>query len=348
MTPPASLPARRLGKNGPEIPALGLGLMGLSVSYGYAGPDEERFAVLDRAWELGCTNWDTSDGYGDSEDLLGKWFKLHPERRADIFLATKFGIQATKNDDGSYETSTNTSPAYTRESCERSLERLGIESIDLFYIHRLDNVTPIEKTIEVLADLKREGKIKAIGISECSSRSLRRAYKIAPIDAVQMEYSPWQLDIENEVGTNMLQTCRELGVTVFSYAPLGRGFLTGQIKSPADFAPDDFRRFIPRFSEENFGKNLDLVNKFKAVGDRKGCTSGQIALAWLMSQGEDIIPIPGTKKIKYLEENLGALKVQLSPGEIQEIRDAIESADILGERNPLDFALPEFADTPEL
>ncbi|KAH8898832.1 Aldo/keto reductase [Thozetella sp. PMI_491] len=348
MTSASPLPTRNVGKTGRQATALGLGLMGLSASYGFAGTDEERFAVLDRAWEIGCTNWDTSDGYGDSEDLLGKWFKLHPERRADIFLASKFGIKAVRNEDGSYDASTDTSPAYTREACEQSLKRLGIESIDLYYIHRLDNVTPVEKTIEVLAELKKEGKIKGIGISECSSRSLRRAYAIAPIDAVQMEYSPWQLDIENETGTYLLKTCRELGVTVFAYAPLGRGFLTGQIKSPDDFAPDDFRRFIPRFSKENFASNLILVDVFKSFGARKNCAPGQLALAWLMAQGEDIIPIPGTKKIKYLEENMGALQVHLSSEEAKEIRDAVESAEITGHRNPIGFTLPEFADSPEL
>lgn len=193
----------------------------------------------------------------------------------------------------------------------------------------------------------RDGKIKAIGISECASSSIRRAYAIAPVDAVQVEYNPFQLDIENETGTNLLSTCRELGITVFAYAPLGRGFLTGQIKSTDDFAPDDFRRVVPRFAPENFAKNLVLVDRFVALAEKKGCTPGQLALAWLSAQGEDIIPIPGTKKIKYMEENVGALKVQLSKEEIKEIREEVEKAEVVGHRNPPGM-FTEYSVTAEL
>ncbi|KAK3934692.1 NADP-dependent oxidoreductase domain-containing protein [Diplogelasinospora grovesii] len=347
MVPPVSLPTRRLGNNGPQISAVGLGLMGLSLAYGTIGSDEERFAILDRAWELGCTNWDTSDMYGDSEELLGKWFRLHPERRADIFLASKFGIKGGVKEDGSVEFGVDTTPEYARQACERSLKRLGVDSVDLYYIHRLDPHTPVEKAMQVLAELKKEGKIKAIGMSECSSASVRRAYKIAPVDAVQVEYNPWQLDIENETGTNLLATCRELGITVFAYSPLGRGFLTGQIRSLADFEPEDFRRMIPRFSEENFPKNLQLVDKFQSMAAKKGCTSSQLALAWLMAQGEDIIPIPGTKKIKYLEENISALKIVLTSEEEGEIRAEIEKIEVAGHRSPAGF-FNEYADTVAL
>ncbi|KAL2022151.1 hypothetical protein VTK56DRAFT_5980 [Thermocarpiscus australiensis] len=349
MAPPASLPTRRLGRDGPEISAIGLGLMGLSIAYGPAPTDEERFAVLDRAWELGCTNWDTSDMYGDCEDVLGKWFARHPERRNDIFLATKFGVVRKLKDDGSVEFAIDSSPERARAGCERSLKRLGVDSIDLYYVHRTDGKTPIEKTMEALRDLKAEGKIKAIGLSECSSNTLRRAFKVAPVDAVQIEYSPWLLDIENESGTNLLATCRELGVTVFAYSPLGRGFLTGQVRSVDDLAPDDFRRMIPRFSPENFPKNLELVEKFKAMAAKKGCTPGQLALAWLMAQGDDIIPIPGTKKIKYLEENVASTKVVLLPEEEKEIRAQIEQIGVVGHRMPPGFfSAALFADTPEL
>jgi aryl-alcohol dehydrogenase-like predicted oxidoreductase len=195
--------------------------------------------------------------------------------------------------------------------------------------------------------LNSEGKVKAVGMSECSSTTLRRAYKVVTIDAVQVEYNPWQLDIENETGTHLLAACRELGVTVFAYSPLGRGLLTGQLRSPDDFAEDDFRRAIPRFSKENFPKNLVLVEQFRTLAAKKGCTLGQLTLAWLMAQGEEIVPIPGTKKIKYLEENLGALDVTLTEDEVAEIRAHVEKVEVVGHRGPLSF-LPEFTDTPDL
>jgi aryl-alcohol dehydrogenase-like predicted oxidoreductase len=334
MAPPATLPTKPLGKTGRQIPALGFGMMGLATSYGPVGTDEERLALLDRAWELGYTNWDTANSYGDSEVLIGKWFKLHPERRSDIFLASKFGIKFSVSDTGEWDIRACNDPEFFHECLEGSLQKMGIEYIDLFYIHRLEPEIPIEKTMELLAKAKKDGKIKAIGISECASSSIRRAYAIAPVDAIQVEYNPFQLDIENEAGTNLLSTCRELGITVFAYAPLGRGLLTGQIKSPDDFAPNDFRRIVPRFSPENFAKNLVLVDHFKALADKKGCTPGQLSLAWLSAQGNEIIPIPGTKKIKYMEENVGAVKVQLTREEVQEIRDQVEKAKPVGSRNP--------------
>ncbi|EUC26963.1 hypothetical protein COCCADRAFT_10294 [Bipolaris zeicola 26-R-13] len=347
MVPPASLPTKPLGKTGRQVPALGFGMMGLSMAYGPTGNDEERLALLDRAWELGYTNWDTANSYADSEVLIGKWFKLHPERRADIFLATKFGVKVALDDKGEWNISADNSLEFLTECLEGSLQKMGVDYIDLFYVHRLDPKTPVEKTMELLAKAKKDGKIKAIGISECASSTIRRAYAVAPVDAVQVEYNPFQLDIENETGTNLLSTCRELGITVFAYAPLGRGFLTGQIKSTDDFAPDDFRRVVPRFSPENFAKNLVLVDRFKALADKKGCTPGQLALAWLSAQGEDIIPIPGTKKIQYMEENVGALKVHLSKEEVQEIRDEVEKAEVAGHRNP-PGAFTEYSVTVEL
>ncbi|KAM6512083.1 hypothetical protein FALCPG4_017069 [Fusarium falciforme] len=215
---PVKLPTRKLGRDGPEVAAMGFGLMGLSIAYGKIDSDEERLKVLDRAWEIGATNWDTSDMYGDSEVLLGKWFALHPERRQDIFLATKFAIQVSVGPGGVPSMVIDSSPEYARAACEKSLKRLGVDSIDLYYIHRLDEKTPIEKTMEELVKLKDEGKIKHIGISECSSTTLHRAYAVHPVHAVQIEYNPWTLDIEGPPGTYLLQTARELGVAIVAYS----------------------------------------------------------------------------------------------------------------------------------
>ncbi|KAK4196245.1 NADP-dependent oxidoreductase domain-containing protein [Triangularia verruculosa] len=353
MAPP-SLPIRKLGRNGPEIPAIGLGLMGLSIAYGDPGDEASRLAFLDHAWSIGCTNWDTADAYGDCEDLLGKWFSLHPERRKDIFLASKFALAGRLTPEGEFKFGIDSTPEYAQQAIEKSLTRLGVEYLDLYYIHRTDGKTPIEKTVGALKELKEQGKIKAIGLSECSSNTLRRASKIVQIDAVQVEYNPWQLDIENETGTDLLATCRELSVTVFAYSPLGRGFLTGQIKSVHDFGADDFRRLVPRFNPENFSKNLEIVEKLGEIAKKKGCTTGQLALAWLMAQGPDIIPIPGTKKIKYLEENVASVNVHLSDEDVNEIRATIDSAEVLGDRVVPDFLDglgPDqqlYQDTPEL
>jgi len=340
MAPP-QLPTRQLGKDGPNVTALGFGLMGLSAFYGNGGSDEERFKVLDRAYELGALNWDSADVYGDNEDLIGKWFKRNPEKRKDIFLATKFanlwenGKMVQRNE-----------PAYVKEACAKSLQRLGVDSIDLYYCHRFNGKESVEDVIEAMVELKNEGKIKYLGVSEVSSKTLRRAHAIHPIAAVQIEYSPWTMDIEDPT-IALLKTCRELGVATIAYSPLGRGFLTGQYKSRADFEEGDFRLGNPRFSEENFPKNLALVDKIKAIADKKGCTSGQLVLAWLMKQGEDVVPIPGTKKIKYLEENMGALDVEVSEAEEKEIREVIEKAEITGTRYPAAAASMLFADTPE-
>ncbi|KAI9831474.1 MAG: hypothetical protein M1819_005073 [Sarea resinae] len=339
---PPQLATRQLGKDGPKVTAIGFGAMGLSAFYGKTASDEERLKVFDRAYELGQTFWDSADIYGDSEDLIGKWFKK-TGKRDEIFLATKFANAV--NPDGSRKI--DSSPEYCKAAAEKSLKRLGIKTIDLYYCHRLDQKTPIEKTVQAMADLKKEGKIRYLGLSECSAESLRRAYAVHPIAAVQMEYSPFSLDIESPQ-TNLLKTCRELGVAVVAYSPLGRGFMTGQYKGPEDFDENDFRRVQPRFSKENFPKNLELVEKLKSIAEKKGCTAGQLTLAWLLAQGDDILPIPGTKKVKYVEENLGALNVTLTPEEEKSIRQSIESCEIHGSRYAQVAGLSLFADTPPL
>ncbi|PVH71527.1 Aldo/keto reductase [Cadophora sp. DSE1049] len=289
---------RKLGKDGPEVPALGFGLMGLSAFYGTPDSDEERFKVLDRAFELGETFWDSADVYADSEELVAKWF-ARTGKRAEIFVATKFGV--TAGEDGSLKM--DSSPECVKKACEKSLMRLGVECIDLYYCHRVGD-TPIEETVKAMVELKKDGKIKYLGLSEISSKTLRRACKVHHISAVQIEYSPFALDIEHpDIG--LLNTCQELGVAVVAYSPLGRGMLTGAYKSPDDFEPGDFRTYAPRFSAENFPKNLKLIEDLGTIAKMKGCTTGQLTLAWLLAQGNDVFPIPGTKKIKYLEENLG-------------------------------------------
>ncbi|KAI4870597.1 Aldo/keto reductase-like protein [Hypoxylon rubiginosum] len=333
MSPPQKLKTGQLGKNGPTVPRLGFGLMGLSVGHGNAASDEDRFKVLDRAWEQGEVFWDTAFAYGDSEDLVGKWFKLHPERRNDIFLATKWALAFFGMSDSGPITEINSSPENCFNKCNASLKRLGVDCIDLYYCHRFDRVTPIEKTVEAMAQLKKEGKIKYLGLSECSSDTLRRAHAVHPITAVQIEYSPWTLDIENEDGTNLLATCRELGVAVVCYSPLGKGFLTGSILSRDDLPLDDYRRFLPRYSEENFSKNLELVKKFEVFAKEKGCTSSQLVLAWIMAQGADFFPIPGTRSADKLEQNLGALGITVTPDEDSQIRDIIGTLEIVGSRS---------------
>ncbi|KAK7178818.1 hypothetical protein DPSP01_014346 [Paraphaeosphaeria sporulosa] len=334
-------PKRKLGKCGPEVSALGFGAMGLSASYGKVEENEVRFKVLDRALELGSTFWDTSDVYADSEDLLKLWFE-RTGKRDQIFLATKFGVTIENG-----KPTMRSDPEYVRQACEKSLRRLGLGKIDLYYCHRVDKITPIEETVSEMAKLKKEGKIGAIGLSEVSAATIRRAEKVHHIDAVQLEYSPFALDIEYpEIG--ILETCRELGIAVVAYSPLGRGFLTGQIKSPDDFEDGDFRKYAPRYSKENFPKNLKLVQKLQDIAAKKDCTAGQLSLAWLLAQGPDVIPIPGTKKIKYLEENIGSIKVQLTAEEVKEIRAEIEKVEVTGDRYPPAFQSYSFGDTPEL
>lgn len=286
------LPTRKLGKNGPAVTAIGFGAMGLSAFYprGQMSYDES-FKLLDHLIETGCTFWDTADIYQDNEDLLGAWFK-QTGRRNEIFLATKFANTTDKDGNrtvrGDYE--------YVKQACDRSLKRLGTESIDLYYAHRIDPKVPIEKTVGAMAELVKSGKVRYLGLSECSAETLRRAYAVHPIAAIQMEYSPFALDIESEQ-IGLLKVARELGVAIVAYSPLGRGMLTGQYKSLEDFDEGDVRRAFPRFQPGNFEKNLVIVDKLRELAEKKGITSGQLTLAWILAQGGDFIPIPGTKKI---------------------------------------------------
>lgn len=328
------LPTRKLGKNGPEVTALGFGAMGLSAYYGAAKPDEERFAVLDHIYNSGELFWDSADIYLDNEDLLGKWFKANPGKRDNIFLATKF---ANYVDPVTKQRRVRNEPEYIREAVEKSLKRLGVDHIDLYYAHRIQADQPIEITVGVLKELQDAGKIRHIGLSECSSDTLRRASKVAHIAAIQVEYSPCALEIEDPQ-FDLLKTARETGTAIVAYSPLGRGFFTGSIKSRDDFEEGDFRKFAPRFSEENFDNNLKLVDEFSALAKDKGVTPGQLVLAWLMAQGDDIIPIPGTTRIKNFDENLGSLKVNVTKEDNDRIRKAISKVEIKGGRYPEAFA----------
>ncbi|CAB4492693.1 unnamed protein product [Rhizophagus irregularis] len=315
---------RELGKTGVKISAIGLGCMGMSEFYGSAD-EQENINVLNRAIELGSTFWDTSDIYGNgaNEILLSKVLK---DKRDKVFLCTKFG--SLRNSNGAF-LGVSGKPEYVRQACEKSLKRLGVDYIDLYYQHRMDPNTPIEDTVGALAELVKEGKVKYIGLSECSAETLRRAHKVHPIAAIQMEYSPWTIDIEKN---GIMEACRELGVTIVAYSPLGRGFLTGKYKSIDDFEPDDFRRAVPRFQGENFNKNLEIVRKFEEFANKKGVTPSQLCLAWVLAQGDNIVAIPGTRKIKYLEENFEAAKIHLTPEELSEIRQIINSIEIIGAR----------------
>ncbi|KAL1296835.1 hypothetical protein AAFC00_004458 [Neodothiora populina] len=337
------IPHKQLGHKGPSVPQLGFGTMGLSAFYGKPKPDAERFAILDQLYEAGEYFWDTADMYGDSEDLLGEWFKQNPGKREKIFLASKFANCI----DETGRRWIDSSPAYAKKACAKSLARLGVDHIDLYYVHRVDKETPIEKTMEALKELVEEGKIKYIGLSEVSADTLRRACKIHHVQAVQIEYSPFALEIESDE-INVLSVARELGVAIVCYSPIGRGMFSGAIKSPDDFEEGDFRKMAPRFQPENFNKNLELVQALTAIADRKNITTAQLTLAWIMAQGDDFFPIPGTTNPKRLEENLGATKVYLSTEEEQEIRDACNKAEIAGTRYPAAFAAVLYADTPPL
>ncbi|KAJ5747994.1 uncharacterized protein N7511_009690 [Penicillium nucicola] len=322
-----SLPTRSLGRNGPQVPAIGLGLMSLGDIYGPAGTLEEKVAFLEHAHAIGARFWDTADAYFGSEDAVGAWIRKSGNRD-DIFLATKFALRFSAT-----ELLIRSDPEYVKAACEKSLNRLGVESIDLYYCHRVDDVTPIEKTVEAMVELKDQGKIKYLGLSECSASTIRRAHAIHPITAYQVEYSPFALDIESST-TDILNTCRELGIAVIAYSPVGRGILTGQIQSLSDIPETDFRRMLPKYSEENFPKILELVQGLKAIASNHGSTSAQVAIAWLLAQGSDIIPIPGTKSTKNLDENTRAVSLDLSEKELQEIRDLIDRTEIPGARYP--------------
>jgi aryl-alcohol dehydrogenase-like predicted oxidoreductase len=299
--------------------------MGLSEFYGTTLSESDSLAVLNEAIDNGVNFIDTADMYGNgkNEELLAK---LLSQRRNDVFLCTKFGN--VRSEKGEF-LGVNGKPEYVRKACEDSLHRLGVETIDLYYQHRVDRNTPIEETVGEMAKLVEEGKVRYLGLSECSAETLRRAYKVHPIAALQVEYSPWTTDIERN---GLLEACRELNVAIVAYSPLGRGFLTGRYKKVEDFEEGDYRRHNPRFQGENFKKNYELVEKLTEMAKQKGITAGQLTLAWVLAQGDDFIPIPGTKSIKYLRENNASASVELSEKELQQIREIINSIEIQGDR----------------
>lgn len=315
---------KALGSQGLLASEIGLGCMGMSEFYG-PHDDEESLKTLDRALELGINFWDTSDAYGPhtNEVLVGKAMK---GRRQKITLATKFGI--VRDPANPMKRGFDGSPAYVRSACEASLRRLDTDVIDLYYLHRVDPATPIEETVGALGQLVKEGKVRGIGLSEVKTETLRRAHATFPISAVQTEYSIWSREPEG----NILDTCKELGVAFVAYSPLGRGFLTGQIRKFEDLAADDYRRYSPRFQGDNFNRNLELVRKIEELAAQKGCTPSQLALAWVLAQGDHIFPIPGTKRIKYLEENAGALNVRFTPAELSLIDTIAPTGVAAGER----------------
>jgi aryl-alcohol dehydrogenase-like predicted oxidoreductase len=298
----------QLGHSSISISRIGLGCMGMSQSYGPAN-EAESIATVHRALELGVNFLDTSDRYGagKNEELLQKALA---GRREQVILATKFGIG---RDLGPGEV--NGKPDYVKRACDASLRRLGTDYIDLYYQHRVDPQTPIEETVGAMADLVKAGKVRALGLSEASAQTIRRAASVHPISALESEYSLWSQDIE----TDILPTCRELGITTVAYSPLGRGFLSGQLRRFEDLAPDDFRRGLPRFQRENFQANLDLVNELEAIAREKRVEAGQLALAWILAQGDDIVPIPGTKRRTYLEQNVQATEIILTPDDLKRI-----------------------------
>ncbi|KAF8600816.1 Aldo/keto reductase, partial [Ceratobasidium sp. AG-I] len=316
-------PTRRVGDN--VFPAIGFGAMGIGgLAYGghVTSDNEARFQVLDHLLELGCTHWDTANVYGDSEQLIGDWFK-RTGKRDQIFLASKFGFRM----EGPCGT-----PEYAKECIETSLQRLGVDTIDLYYVHRIDTNTPIEITITALAEYVKAGKIRHIGLSQPSPATLRRAHKVHPVAAIQVEYSPFETVIEGK--GHLLETARELGVQVVAYSPLGKGLFTGQITSHSDFRDSDLRKQIPKFSESNFPKILALIEKFKEIGKEHNASSGQVSLAFLLAQGDDIIPIPGSQRVKYIEENWSAARIELTPEDLKSLRQAVTEAQITGDQYP--------------